>query len=66
MLQVPHRVLLLAGTLLVFGVVAVMVLAWRSPDLDLRCDESKRIELEDSGRDYSCVLQIPEHNRRGH
>jgi hypothetical protein len=54
------------GTLLVLGVVAVMVMAWRSPDLDVRCDESRKLELAEQGRDYSCVLQIPDHPRRGH
>lgn len=64
--QLPHRALLLMGTLLVLGVVAVMVMAWRSPDLDVKCDESRKLELAEQGRDYSCVLQIPDHPRRGH
>jgi hypothetical protein len=55
-----------AGTLLILGFLVVVVSAWRSPDLDLRCDESKKIELAEKGREYSCVLRIPKHNRRGH
>jgi len=65
-LRLPHLALLLAGALLILGVAVVMVSVWRSPDLDLRCDESKKIQRADQGREYSCVLQIPGHNRQGH
>jgi hypothetical protein len=58
--------LLVAGTLLVVACVVVVVAAWRSPDLDLRCDESKKTERAKQGREYSCVLRIPEHNRPDH
>jgi hypothetical protein len=64
--QLPHKALLLAGTALFLGVVGVMVLAWRSPDLDVRCDESRKRELAEQGREYSCVLQIPDHPHPGH
>jgi hypothetical protein len=64
--RLPHRLLLVAGTLLIVACVVVVVAAWRSPDLDVRCDESKKAERADQGRDYSCVLPIPEHPRPGH
>ena len=43
-----------------------MAWAWRSPDVDVRCDESRKRERTEQGRGYSCVLQIPDHGRRGH
>ena len=64
--QLRHRVLVLAGALLVLVVAAVMVWAWRSPDVEVRCDESTKRELAEQGRDYSCVLPIPDHPRPEH
>jgi hypothetical protein len=59
--------LLLAGTVVVLASVALMVSVWRSPDRDLRCDKSREVELVKQGREYSCVLRIPGHDRgQGH
>jgi hypothetical protein len=56
--QLPHKALLLVGAVLILGIVSATVLVWRSPDLDLRCDESRKREVAEQGREYSCVLQI--------
>jgi hypothetical protein len=58
--------LLVAGALVVLAVIAVTVSVLISPDRDLRCDESRKVELTEQGREYSCVLRIPEHPRPGH
>jgi hypothetical protein len=58
--------LLLAGTVVVVVSVALMVFVWLAPDRDLRCDESRKLELAEQGREYSCVLRVPEHPRPGH
>jgi hypothetical protein len=56
----------LAGTLLVLAVVVLGLSVWaRSDTRDVRCDKSKRAEVKARGGDYSCVIQIPGHDR-GH
>jgi hypothetical protein len=58
--------MLLAGTLLVLAVVVLGLSVWaRSDTRDVRCDKSKRAEVKARGGDYSCVIQIPGHDR-GH
>lgn len=65
-MRLRHLVLLLTGTVFVVAYVALLVFVWVSPDRDLRCDESRKLELADEGRDYSCVLRVPDHPRLGH
>ena len=56
----------MTGTVFVVAYVALLVFVWVSPDRDLRCDESRKLELAAEGRDYSCVLRVPDHPRLGH
>jgi len=58
-----YLTLLLAGALVIL-VLGVSVWA-RSDERDVRCDKSKRVEAREKGDDYSCLLQIPGHDR-GH
>jgi hypothetical protein len=58
--------LLLTAALLVLAVIVLAVAGWsRSSERDVRCDKGKRAELTARGKDYSCLLQIPGHDR-GH
>jgi hypothetical protein len=63
----PTRLALLS--MIVLLLVAFIVLAaarWaRSSERDVRCDSAKRTEMSAKGKDYSCLLQIPGHDR-GH
>ena len=62
----PHLALLLTATLLIIGLIALAVAGWaRSSERDVRCDKAKRTELAARGEEYSCLLQIPGHDR-GH
>lgn len=57
--------LLLAGALLILVLVLGVSVWAHSDERDVRCDKSKRAEAKEKGDDYSCVLQIPGHDR-GH
>ena len=58
-------ILILAALLLV-ALAGLAVARWaRAADRDVRCDKAKRAKVEATGKDYSCLLQIPGHDR-GH
>jgi hypothetical protein len=62
----PRHALLLAGTAVVLALVVLGLTAWARSDVrDVRCDRGKRAVVQARGEDYSCVLQIPGHDR-GH
>jgi hypothetical protein len=46
-------------------VIAGASLWARTPERDVRCDKEKRADLRARGEDYSCLVQIPGHDR-GH
>jgi hypothetical protein len=64
-LRPVHLTLLLAGALLILILVLGVSVWARSDERDVRCDKAKRAEAKAKGEDYSCVLQIPGHDR-GH
>ena len=64
-IRLRHLALLLAGTVVVVASVALMTFVWLSPDRDLRCDKSRKAELAERGKEYTCLLRIPGHDR-GH
>jgi hypothetical protein len=55
--------LLLVGALLLLVLVLGVTVWARSDERDVRCDKSKRTEAKEKGEDYSCLLQIPGHDR---
>ena len=62
----PHLALILTATLLIIGLIVLAVAGWASSsERDVRCDKAKRTELAARGEEYSCLLQIPGHDR-GH
>ena len=62
----PHLALLSVATLLILALIILAVAGWaRSSERDVRCDKGKRTELAARGEEYSCLLQIPGHDR-GH
>jgi hypothetical protein len=56
---------MVAGAVAILAFAGLLVSVWRSPDQDLRCDKAKRLERAEQGRKYSCLIQIPGHDR-GH
>lgn len=61
-----RQVALLLASLLVLGLVVLVLADWAgSSERDVRCDKAKRAEAMARGQDYSCLLQIPGHER-GH
>ena len=64
-IRLRHLTLLLAGTVVVVASVALLTFVWLSPDRDLRCDKSRKAELAEQGKEYSCLIRIPGHDR-GH
>lgn len=60
-----HLTLLLAGALLMLVLILGVSIWSRSDEREVRCDKSKRAEAKEKGEDYSCLLQIPGHDR-GH
>ena len=62
----PHLALLSTAALLILALIVLAVAGWaRSSERDVRCDKGKRAELAARGEEYSCLLQIPGHDR-GH
>ena len=61
-----RRALYIVGLLLALAVIVVVASVWaRTPERDVRCDKEKRAELRARGEEYSCLVQIPGHDR-GH
>ena len=62
----PRFALFTAAILLITVVVAFGLARWaRSSERDVRCDKTRRADLKAQGKDYSCLIQIPGHDR-GH